>query len=417
MGTPPPEPPVITLLEPIWDYLIYLYTITGILFYITVNQASQLFVYVNGILVWQTPSPIPPNIPHPVPIPIPVPFPVPPPAPVPYPVVIVLSNGNGSTQVIRNIIITPTPVTTPPVLQKINPTTVDLPAIPLNTTQPLSLIVSVDQWSTLTLKIDGVLYGTPQYVSEPNSPFTFVIGLDYLNNTLNIGEHTIAINAENSNGISDVALVYILNLVCPIDCLPSGNVINFQFNQFRIKVNGGWSSWMPAFCYENAIARFGLGSQDKSQFSSELSNIEWRRNDSGCQKCNVSFYNAVGPNQKLYLVSSSLNSHAMVAEFLGRADHFTEDRIVWNNWRFFQYSNQQITKNEPDPDINPPFIQMPQGSDGEYNWITIRQVTQININDTGGIRYHGVPVAQFTIDELNQVTPKNEPFQDIPLPD
>jgi hypothetical protein len=403
-------PPTVITFDPVWDFIIDHYLIPGgRTFLFVADQVSQFFFYINDILVGQSPPNVtnwsytPPTTPDP--------------SPTPHIVRVVVQNQNGSTEHVRHWVTTSTPVTSKPVPYKVNPTTIELPPIPLNTNQPLSLTVSVDQWSILTLQIDGVVYGTPQDVLTPYSDVIFTIGLDYLNNPENVGEHIIAIKAENSNGQSEAALVYNLNVICPNDCLPLADRIPFQFNQFRVRVNDVWSSWKPAYCYENAIARFGFGSQDKSQFSTELSNFEWRKNDSVCQKCNVCFYNAVGPNQKLYLVSSSFNSHAMVAEFLGRADHFTEDRIIWENWRFFQYSNQQIRENEPDPDINPPFIQMPQGSDGEYNWITIRQVTQIYINDTGGIRYQGVPVAQFTIDELNQVTPKNEPFQDIPLPD
>ncbi|MDO9323624.1 MAG: hypothetical protein Q7T80_01570 [Methanoregula sp.] len=412
MGDEPPTPPIITIFGPIWRYVLDYYLITGRLFQLTADQASRFFLYINGILVGQSPPNVttwsysPPTNPDP--------------SSTPYIVRVVVQNSNGSTEHIWDWVITPTQVTLKPVLQKINPTAIQLPDIPLNTTEPLGLSISVDQWATVTLKIDGQVYGTPQYVSTPNYEVTFTIGLDYLNNPSHKGEHTIAITAENSNGTSDAALVYNWKLVCPSECLPLVDVINFPFDQFRVydAESENWSSWMPAACHENAIARFGYGSQEKNQFSSELEQIEWRKNNSTCAYCNISFINPSGPNQKLYLVSSSLNAHAMVAEFLGLDAYFDEDRRIWGNWKFFQYSNQQIIKNIPDPNSNPPFIQIPKGANSSnHNYITIRRVTQIYIKNNSGIRYQGTPVAQFTIDELNDVAWKNEPFQDIPLPD
>jgi len=390
MGGPSPSPPIINSVNPVWDYVLDYYLNVGRIFEFTANQASRFFLYLNGILVSQS-SPnvtswsytFPSN---------------PEPSSTPNTVRAVVQNSNGSTEHIWNWVVTPTEVAAKPILQKVNPTGVQLPDIPSDTAQPLVLTVSVDQWSTLTLKIDGQVFGSPKNVSTPNSEVTFTIGTDYLNNPQNIGEHTIAINAENSNGVSDSALVYTWKLVCRSDCLPSGNVINFQFDQYRI-YNNEWSSWKTAHCNENAIARFGYGSQEKSQFSNDLSKIEWRKNNGTCQKCNVSFYKATGPNQKLFLVSSSRNGHAMVAEYSGRDDtqeHFEADRQLWANWRFFQYDQENI---QPAQYVNPSNPQMPRGPPD--NFITIRQVTSIYFTQDGTPKYVGTTVAQFRINENN----------------
>jgi len=55
MGGGPSSPPVITVFEPIWDYVLYFYQVTGILFQLTVDQASQFFIYIDGVLEVQSP--------------------------------------------------------------------------------------------------------------------------------------------------------------------------------------------------------------------------------------------------------------------------------------------------------------------------------------------------------------------------
>ena len=407
MGDEPPTPPIITIFGPIWRYVLDYYLITGRLFQLTADQASRFFLYINGILVGQSPPNVttwsysPPTNPDP--------------SSTPYIVRAVVQNPNGSTEHIWDWVVTPTQVTSKPVLQKINPTAIQLPDIPLNTTEPLGLSISVDQWATVTLKIDGQVYGTPQYVSTPNFGVTFTIGLDYLNNPSHKGEHTIAITAENSNGTSDAALVYNWKLVCPSECLPLVDVINFSFDQFRVydAEAENWSSWMPAACHENAIARFGYGSKDKNQFSNELEQIEWRRNNSTCAYCNVSFINPSGPNQKLYLVSSSRNGHAMVAEYSGRDDtpeHFEADRQLWEKWRFFQYGETDI---QPAVYVNPSNPQMPYGvGSSDKNFITIRRVTSVYFTPYGTPKYIGTTIAQFTIDG-NGIWVWNYPFAEF----
>ncbi|MDO9324443.1 MAG: hypothetical protein Q7T80_05725 [Methanoregula sp.] len=261
---------------------------------------------------------------------------------------------------------------------------------PVGTTRTFT--ATSDSGNYVWLYFDGTLvaqgYDQVSYTATGSSP----------------GSHTI--EAVASNGCGSVTQVCTWNIADP-SCLPAADHINFFFDQFRVRINGVWSEWKSAACNENAIARFGYGSKDKNEFSTNLDNIQWRKEVSSCEYGIVSFRDPSGPNQKLYLVSSSRNGHAMVAEYSGRDDtqeHFEADRQLWVNWRFFQFDQENI---QPAQYISPSDPQMPYGA--PFNFITIRRVTSINFTPGGSPKYDGTTIAQFTING-NGLKEWNYPF-------
>jgi hypothetical protein len=253
-----------------------------------------------------------------------------------------------------------------------------------NQSSVFTATIAGGQLATIKFYYDSILkqqtYGNSASYSTPAG------------DTTTAGNHIVRVVASNANGTSEAFAYW---HIVSTECVPYDDRIQFYFGQYRIRVNGIWSAWKTAYCNENGIARFGFGSEDKNEFSTDLDNIEWRKDDSTCENGIVSFRNPNGPNQKLYLVSSSRNGHAMVAEYLGRDDtpeHFDIDRQVWTNWRFFQYGEEHII---PEEYVNPSNPQMPYGAPN--NFITIRRVTSIYFTPDGTPKYVGTTVAQFTI--------------------
>lgn len=343
MGDEPPTPPIITIFGPIWRYVLDYYLITGRLFQLTADQASRFFLYINGILVGQSPPNVttwsynPPTNPDP--------------SSTPYIVRAVVQNSNGSTEQIWDWVVTPTQVTSPPALQKNSPATSEIPDTLINTTEPLSVAISVYQWSTVTLKIDGIIWGAPQYVSIPDSQVTFTIGLNYLNNPDNIGKHTVTITAENSNGTSNV-LTYSWNLVGLTNALLTGNFIPWPVKWWRARVNGQWGSWQDAnHCTLNAAINFAYtGTLTQSEIDA-LADYQWKHEDSentyaqpyvppaGPKGLKVYHVKRIGPT--ISCTDINAQGHAMLALYHG--PDIDEGYRTWENWEIFQYGVRPIT--------------------------------------------------------------------------
>jgi archaellum component FlaG (FlaF/FlaG flagellin family) len=281
---------------------------------------------------------------------------------------VVVQNQNGSIEHIWNWVITPTEVTSKPVPYKVNPTTIELPPIPLNTSQPLTLIVSIDQWSTVTLKIDGQVYGTPRDVSTPNSDVIFTIGLDYLNNLDHKGEHTVAITAENSNGESDTALIYTFQLVCPYcvsGCIPSGDIIPWPVLQWRPNSASSWRS--ANHCNLNAAINFAYTGNPSQSDKNNLASYEWRKVDTcpgtcaqpvcvqkyvpdgGPKGLTVYHVKRIGPDS---CPNIGDRGHAMLALYKGSVPPAHPDDQTWSNWEVFQYGKTNLQAGMADCDIN-----------------------------------------------------------------
>ena len=154
--------------------------------------------------------------------------------------------------------------------------------------------------------------------SNPKVPCTLWVQMHISsNNSASAGSHTITVIAENSNGSGQNHWnwsIYWTSESRP--CIPSGTEIDFQFDWYQ--VDGG--EWKQAYCNENAIARYGFGSEDKNQFSATLNRIKWKTNDSNCNGVENSFLGPDTINKELYLVTSLRNGHAMVAELRPESD-------------------------------------------------------------------------------------------------
>lgn len=349
MGSPPPEPPIITIFGPIWNYVLDYYLITGRLFQLTANQASQFFIYLNGIIVNQSP----PNVTN-----WSYSFPTnPDPSPTPNVVRTVVENPNGSTEHIWYWVITPTPITSAPVLSKDSPLD-NLPNTIIDTPNTFPIRVIVNQCSKITLKIDGIVYGSPQNVSAPSNPVTFTIGLNYQNNPDNIGIHTVSITAENSNGTSN-ELTYSWNLVGLMNGLLTGNFIIDDVRKWRTRANkqSPWGAWQDAnHCTLNAAINFAYTGTLTQAERDSLVNYQWKflntkpETDAevyaqpyvppgGPKGLQVFHVKRIGPT--ISCTDINAQGHAMLALYHG--PDIDEGYRTWENWEIFQYGVRPIT--------------------------------------------------------------------------
>jgi hypothetical protein len=164
-----------------------------------------------------------------------------------------------------------------PVVTKVSPTTDQIPDVLVDTTEPLEIVVSVNQPSTVSMTIDGVIFDT-HGVSVSNSMVTFTIGLSYLNNPDNIGKHSIAIYASNSNGTSD-PVTYTWNLVGLSNALLSGDIIIDCVCKWRTRAdkNSPWGTWQNAnHCNLNAAINFAFAGSPTLAEQALLENYQWK---------------------------------------------------------------------------------------------------------------------------------------------
>lgn len=185
-------------------------------------------------------------------------------------------------------------------------------------------------------------------------------------------------------------------------------LINYQTNYWCCSGdcpnNGNWNA---AECNENAAIRITLYG-NSSSWQENLENC-WYKDSNGVVRKMVP--DGVSYNFNLYEATSCIaggvyseERHAMVAKLPSGADPSIQS---FTNFTFFQYNNFQIQPGIPDPNSNPPFIQMGIPNLNQLlNIIKIYQVNSIYLDsETGSIRFNRTLIRQFSIDYNGVVDP------------
>lgn len=191
------------------------------------------------------------------------------------------------------------------------------------------------------------------------------------------------------------------NVYNPNDCFAQGADINSQIDQYRCCPNNNWTS---AICHHNAILRIVWGNK-ASGLANKLSQCQWRMHNN-CPT--QSFMPPEEYNKKRYLVSivgydaegNPSFQHDVVAEN-------GEDLEVFADYRFFQYSNNDIKIGQLGQGDT--FIQMPKGTHDHKTEVSVMELTNLRVNcATNSISYiPGIDsnyIQTFLIDENGDVT-------------
>ncbi|WP_319579841.1 hypothetical protein [uncultured Methanospirillum sp.] len=173
--------------------------------------------------------------------------------------------------------------------------------------------------------------------------------------------------------------------------------INFDIHQYKC----GDCDWRDAACFENAVillARTG----NLSQWQNQLTNCRWRRN-ANCP--DYPFINSNVPTRDLYYVSVTNDCGCPGHAVVGEIKDTTISIENFQNWRFIQWGNLNITPGEIETDDDGKQIyQIPLGCGSTDTKVTIMKINALSVTDCDIHVVYSNPLVIFNIDNLGDVT-------------